>query len=47
MNKVEKQGKIDFKEKVDSKEKGPLHFPNIFTRDEDNDKMTNTNKVVT
>lgn len=32
--------------KADSKEKG-IKFPPLFTRDEDNDKMTNTNKVVT
>jgi len=32
--------------KADQKEKG-IKFPPLFTRDEDNDKMTNTNKVVT
>ena len=32
--------------KAEQKEKG-IKFPPLFTKDEDNDKMTNTNKVVT
>lgn len=33
--------------KVEAKDKG-IHFPaGLFSKDEDNDKMTNTNKVVT
>ena len=32
--------------KAEQKEKG-IKFPPLFTKDEDNDKMTNNNKVVT
>lgn len=32
--------------KAEQKEKG-IKFPPLFTKDEDNDKMTNTNKAVT
>jgi hypothetical protein len=31
---------------AEQKDKG-IHFPPLFSRDENNDNMTNTNKVVT